>query len=76
MVCLTISFELALWVDSLPPVLQLEHWQGQVIPPYISTMQAAYHYLQIILHRPRCFDYEGVENEQRLESISRCDHAA
>ena len=73
---MTCSFELGLWADSLPPCLQLDYWQNQVVPPYISTMHAAQAYLQIILHRPRCFDYDGVETAQRLESINQCDQAA
>jgi len=68
--------DLGEWLIDLPGPIRLEAWSGTTIPPHILGVHLMYHYMRMLLHRPVCFQYTVVKEEERKAAMKECEGAA
>lgn len=54
----------------------MEAWSDVIIPPPILNVHLMYHYMRMLLHRPVCFQYTVVKEEERKAAQKECEEAA
>lgn len=68
--------DLGEWLIDLPAPIRLEAWSDMVICPHIVNLHLMYQYLRMLLHRPVCFQYAVVKEDERKAAQRECEQAA